>query len=40
LDYYVFVRNAYLQNRHRKVADTTEQPPELQDDLYEFEDDE
>ena len=39
-DYYVFVRNAYLQNRRRKVADTTEQPPELQDDLYEFEDDE
>jgi phospholipid-binding lipoprotein MlaA len=39
-DYYVFVRNAYLQNRRRKVADTTEQTPELQDDLYEFEDDE
>lgn len=39
-DFYVFVRNAYLQNRRRKVADTTEQPPELQDDLYEFEDDE
>jgi phospholipid-binding lipoprotein MlaA len=38
-DYYVFVRNAYLQNRQRKVDDTTEQPPELQDDLYEFEDD-
>jgi len=40
LDYYVFVRNAYLQNRRRKVMDTAEQPPELQDDLYEFEDDE
>jgi phospholipid-binding lipoprotein MlaA len=40
LDYYVFMRSAYLQNRRRKVADTTEQPPELQDDLYEFEDDE
>ncbi len=39
-DFYVFVRNAYLQNRRRRVADTTEQPPELQDDLYEFEDDE
>lgn len=39
-DFYVFVRNAYLQNRRRKVTDTTEQPPELQDDLYEFEDDE
>jgi phospholipid-binding lipoprotein MlaA len=39
-DFYVFVRNAYLQNRRRKVTDTTEQPSELQDDLYEFEDDE
>jgi phospholipid-binding lipoprotein MlaA len=38
-DYYVFVRNAYLQNRQRKVNDTAEQPPELQDDLYEIEDD-
>jgi len=38
-DYYVFVRNAYLQNRERKVQDTTEQPPELQDDLYEIEGD-
>jgi phospholipid-binding lipoprotein MlaA len=38
-DYYVFVRNAYLQNRQRKVNDTAEQPSELQDDLYEIEDD-
>jgi phospholipid-binding lipoprotein MlaA len=36
-DYYVFVRNAYLQNRQRKIEDSTEQPPELQDDLYEIE---
>lgn len=38
-DYYVFVRNAYLQNRQRKVDDAVEQPPELQDDLYDIEDD-
>ncbi len=40
LDFYVFVRNAYLQNRRHKVQDTAEQPPELQDDLYDFESDE
>jgi phospholipid-binding lipoprotein MlaA len=36
-DYYVFVRNAYLQNRRSRVKDTAEQPSQLQDDLYEFE---
>jgi phospholipid-binding lipoprotein MlaA len=38
-DYYVFVRNAYLQIRQHRVDDATEQPPELQDDFYEIEDD-
>lgn len=38
LDYYVFVRNAYLQLREHRVKDAAEQPPELQDDLYEIED--
>jgi phospholipid-binding lipoprotein MlaA len=38
-DYYVFVRSAYLQIREHNVQDRAEQPPELQDDLYEFEDD-
>ena len=37
-DYYVFVRSAYLQIREHKVHDRAEQPPELQDDLYEIED--
>jgi len=38
-DYYVFVRNAYLQIREHRVQDRAEQTPELQDDLYEIEDD-
>ena len=37
-DYYVFMRSAYLQLREHRVQDRAEQPPELQDDLYEFED--
>lgn len=38
-DYYVFVRSAYLQIREHRVHDRAGQPPESQDDLYEFEDD-
>jgi len=38
IDYYVFMRNAYLQLREHRVKDAAEQPPELQDDLYEIED--
>ena len=37
-DYYVFVRSAYLQIREHQVQDRAGQPPELQDDLYEIED--
>ena len=37
-DYYVFMRSAYLQIREHNVQDRVGQPPELQDDLYEFED--
>ena len=36
-DYYVFVRNDYLQIREHRVHDRAGQPPELQDDLYEME---
>ena len=39
-DYYVFVRNAYLQNRRAKVADQTDAPVLDQDDLYFFDADE
>lgn len=38
-DYYVFVRNAYLSNRERKVRDGETAPGETQDDLYELDDD-
>lgn len=38
-DYYIFVRNAYLQNRAAKVADQTDAPVIDEDDLYFFEDD-
>jgi phospholipid-binding lipoprotein MlaA len=38
LDYYVFVRDAYLQLREHAVTDGAVPPTELQDDLYEFED--
>jgi len=38
-DYYIFVRNAYLQNRAAKVADQTGAPAIDEDDLYFFEDD-
>jgi phospholipid-binding lipoprotein MlaA len=37
-DYYVFMRSAYLQIREHQVQDRAEQSPELQDDLYEIED--
>jgi phospholipid-binding lipoprotein MlaA len=36
-DYYVFVRNAYLQFREYRVEDRNEPLPEQQDDLYEIE---
>ncbi len=39
-DYYVFVRNAYLQNRRAKVNDQPETSAEDDEDLYFFEDDE
>jgi phospholipid-binding lipoprotein MlaA len=39
IDFYVFVRNTYLENRQYKVDDGAFQPSESQDDLYEIEDD-
>ena len=39
-DYYVFVRNAYLQNRAAKVADQTDAPVIDEDDLYFFDEEE
>jgi phospholipid-binding lipoprotein MlaA len=38
-DYYVFVRNAYLQNRRAKVLDQTDTPVVDQEELYYFDDD-
>ena len=38
-DYYIFVRNAYLQSRAAKVADQSDAPVVDEDDLYFFEDD-
>ncbi len=38
-DYYVFVRNAYLQNRRAKVSDQLEAPAGENEDLYFFDDD-
>ncbi len=35
-DYYVFVRNAYLQNRRAKIADQSDGPVIDEDDLYFF----
>ena len=35
-DYYVFVRNAYLQSRRAKVADQTDAPVLDEEDLYFF----
>ena len=37
-DYYVFIRNAYLQNRRAKVLDQKDRPSGAEDDLYYFED--
>jgi phospholipid-binding lipoprotein MlaA len=37
-DYYVFVRSTYLQLREHQLRGRTGLPPELQDDLYEIED--
>jgi len=34
LDYYVFIRNAYLANREKRVNDGADRPPEEYDDLY------
>lgn len=39
LDYYVFVRNAYLQHRDALVADTVAMTEEEEEDLYAIEDD-
>jgi phospholipid-binding lipoprotein MlaA len=42
-DYYVFMRNAYLQNRRSKIARArgeAEGPGQFEEDLYYFEDDE
>lgn len=39
-DYYVFVRNAYLQNLESKLMDTTQLESEDEDDLYYFDDEE
>jgi phospholipid-binding lipoprotein MlaA len=39
-DYYVFIRNAYLQNRRAKVADQTDAPVIDEEDLYFFDDEE
>ncbi len=39
-DYYVFVRNAYLQNRRAKILDQTDAPVIDEDDLYFYGDDE
>ena len=39
-DYYVFVRNLYLQNRRAKVADQTDAASVDEDDLYFFDDEE
>lgn len=38
LDYYVFIRNAYLQNRRKRVRDGEEPPAEVEEDLYYFDD--
>ncbi|MGY8738479.1 MAG: MlaA family lipoprotein, partial [bacterium] len=39
-DYYIFVRNAYLQNRRAKVADQTDAPVLDEEDLYFFDEEE
>ena len=36
IDFYLFVRDAYLQNREREVRDGAALPRETQDDLYEL----
>jgi phospholipid-binding lipoprotein MlaA len=40
VDYYVFVRNAYRQNRRKKVHDGVEMEEETKEDLYFFDDEE
>ncbi len=39
-DYYVFIRNAYLQNRRAKVLDQTDAPAVDDEELYFFDDEE
>ena len=39
-DYYVFVRNAYLQNRQAKVLDSTDTAAAIEEDLYEIDEEE
>ncbi|MGH0036760.1 MAG: MlaA family lipoprotein [Myxococcota bacterium] len=39
-DYYVFIRNAYLQNLEKKTRDAEETPAEVEEDLYYFDDEE
>jgi phospholipid-binding lipoprotein MlaA len=39
LDYYAFVRNAYLQRRRAQILDTTQTPAAEEEDLYETEPD-
>ena len=38
-DFYVFIRNAYIQYRRKKVEDGVELDPQIEDDLYYFDDD-
>jgi len=38
-DYYIFVRNAFLQNQEKRATDATDLEPETQDDLYYFDED-
>ena len=40
LDYYVFQRNAFVQNRHRAVNDLKAPEEEAEEDLYYFDEDE
>ncbi len=36
-DFYVFMRNAYIQNRERRIRDAVEPPEETEGDLYQLE---
>ena len=39
-DYYAFVRNAYLSNRQARVLDSTDAAAAVDEDLYEFDEEE